>query len=179
MGNLYIVDLSGNIIGEDSRENIHKKGLLHREVNVWFHTPNKQIIFQKRSKTKDTFPSLLSTTVGGHVEIGMDFLETAVSETFEETGQVISQTDLVFVKSDTDRYEDRITGNINNRIQNQYLYLFTGNIEELEIEKDKSDGFEAWDAKVLLQLSMEDSKKFAPGVISSNISLINKVVSLV
>lgn len=35
---LNIVDESANIIGEETRENIHNQGLLHREIHVWFYT---------------------------------------------------------------------------------------------------------------------------------------------
>lgn len=36
---LNIVDEAGEIIGFDTRENIHNQGLLHREIHVWFYTP--------------------------------------------------------------------------------------------------------------------------------------------
>lgn len=42
---LNIIDENGKIIGKDTRENIHQKGLLHREINVYFYTPNGEIIF--------------------------------------------------------------------------------------------------------------------------------------
>ena len=72
---LNIVDENGEIIGENTRENIHNQGLLHREIHVWFYTPKGEIIFQHREKDKDTYPDLLDATVGGHVEIGSDFVK--------------------------------------------------------------------------------------------------------
>ena len=51
---LNVVNDSGEVIGFDTRDNIHNKGLLHREVHVWLVTPGGEIIFQHRSKTKDT-----------------------------------------------------------------------------------------------------------------------------
>jgi len=62
---LNIVDEEGNIVGEETRENIHKNGLLHREIHVWLYTPNREIIFQHRAKDKDTYPDLLDASVGG------------------------------------------------------------------------------------------------------------------
>ena len=59
MSKLNIIDENGKIIGEDTRKNIHKNGLLHREINVYFYTPQGEIIFQHRSKNKETFPDLL------------------------------------------------------------------------------------------------------------------------
>ncbi|EKD96007.1 MAG: Dimethyladenosine transferase, partial [uncultured bacterium] len=93
MNILDIVDENENIIGEDSRENIHKKGLLHREIHVWFYTPKDEIIFQLRGKDKVTRPDLLDATVGGHVELGDSYEDTAIKEVYEETGVKLTSTD--------------------------------------------------------------------------------------
>ena len=77
---LNIIDEDGKIIGEETRENIHNRGLLHREIHVWFYTAKDEIIFQHREKDKDTYPDLLDATVGGHVEIGSDYENTALQE---------------------------------------------------------------------------------------------------
>ena len=60
---------------------MHKKGLLHPEIHVWFYTPDKEIIFQHRAKNKDTYPDLLDATVGGHVDIGEYVDKAALRET--------------------------------------------------------------------------------------------------
>ena len=83
---LSIIDESGKIIGERTREEIHTKGLLHKEIHVWLYTPKGEIIFQHREKDKDTYPNLLDATVGGHVEIGEDYDHAALKELQEETG---------------------------------------------------------------------------------------------
>jgi len=63
-----IVDEKDNIIGEEERSVIHQKGILHREVHVWFITPDRKIIFQKRKLGQETYPGLLDATAGGHVD---------------------------------------------------------------------------------------------------------------
>lgn len=90
---LNIVNENDEIIGQETRENIHKQGLLHHEVHVHFITPNKEIIFQHRAKDKDFYPDLLDATVGGHVEIGDTYEKTAIKETREETGLIINEED--------------------------------------------------------------------------------------
>ena len=42
---LEIVDENDQVIGIQSRKEIHEKGLLHREIHVLFITPEKDIIF--------------------------------------------------------------------------------------------------------------------------------------
>src|SRR3990172_2229916 len=96
---LNIIDEAENIIGIETRENIHKQGLLHREIHVWFYTPKGEIIFQHREKDKDTYPDLLDATVGGHVEIGADYESTALQELEEETGVKAVKDNLVVIQT--------------------------------------------------------------------------------
>lgn len=151
MSILNIVDKKGNIIGEDTRDNIHKKGLLHKEVHVLFFTLRGEIIFQLRAKDKDTFPNLLDATVGGHVELGDDYLSTALKEMFEETGIKADKKDLRLITTIYSRAEDSITEKINNVIRAIYAYGYKGEVGELKVEKNKAQGFEAWSIDGLIK----------------------------
>lgn len=42
---LNVVDDNENIIGAETREQIHDLGLLHREVHVWLYTTSGEVIF--------------------------------------------------------------------------------------------------------------------------------------
>ena len=96
---LNIIDEKGNILREATRQEIHEKGLLHAEAHIWFYTPDKQLIFQHRAKDKDTWPDLLDATVGGHVEVGDTYEQTALKECEEETGTAIKSEDLIFLRT--------------------------------------------------------------------------------
>ena len=61
---LEIVSKDNIVIGLETRKVIHEKGLLHREIHVWFITPDRKIIFQHRAKDKDTYPDKLDATIG-------------------------------------------------------------------------------------------------------------------
>ena len=95
---LNVVNEEDEVIGEETREKVHQDGLLHREIHIFFITPQKEIILQHRAKDKDTYPDLLDATVGGHVEIGDDYISTAVKEAKEETGFDIDKEKLVLLK---------------------------------------------------------------------------------
>jgi len=159
---LDIVDENDVIIGQDTRENIHKKGLLHREIHIWFITPKHEIIFQHRTKDKDTYPDLLDATVGGHVDLGLTYDEAALKEMEEETGIKADISDLHLIKKLRRRSEDPVTGKINNTFRPQYAYLFKGKISDLKIEKGKAVGFEAWEIDKLMNLSEAEKKRFIP-----------------
>lgn len=157
---LNIIDESGKIVGQESRDVIHQKGLLHREIHVLFYTPEGEMIFQHRGKDKDTYPDLLDATVGGHVEIGNSPIETAIKETKEETGFSILENDLEFIKFIKHKSFDKVTARINNAVKAEYAYCYRGNINKLKIEKGKALGFEAWPIKKLLNISSAGKKKF-------------------
>ena len=159
---LNIVDEHDNIISREDREIIHAKGLLHREIHVHFVTRTHEIIFQKRAKSKDTFPGLLDATVGGHVEIGDSYIESAVKETLEETGVQISMADLIPLDKLHNRQEDRLTGKINQAWQQEYIYIYKGKLEDLKVEAGKGLGFEKWSLNSLVKLNEEQKAKFIP-----------------
>lgn len=162
---LNIVNENDEIIGQKTRSLIHKDGLLHREIHVYFITPNKEVIFQHRAKDKDTYPDLLDATVGGHVEIGDDYSQTAIKEVEEETGLKIRASDLIFLNKIQRRSEDKATGKINNAIRQSYLYIFKGNINDLRVEEGKAIGFELWSLDKLFNLSEIENHRFIPYVI--------------
>ena len=174
---LEVVDEDDVVIRTESRGVIHKLGLLHREIHVWFYTTEGEIIFQHRAKDKDTYPDLLDATVGGHVEIGDSYEQTAVNESLEETGTSIdSMEGLHFIKKIKLISEDKVTSTVNYAFKSEYAYLFKGKIQDLMIEKGKSLGFELWSIDVLLSISDEDKKKFIPTIFQTEIIELFRVI---
>jgi len=157
---LEVVDENDNVIGFETREKIHREGLLHREIHIWFITPKGEIIFQHRAKNKDTYPDKLDATVGGHVEPNTSYEETAVKECKEETGVDIDINKLVFLTKMRKRSFDKVTGLTNNTIRTQYAYLYTGSIDDLKIEEGKAEGFEVWSIEKIKNLSEIEKSKF-------------------
>ncbi len=177
---LSIVDDNDKVIGQATRKEIHEKGLLHREIHVWFVTPEGEMIFQHRAKDKDTYPDMLDATVGGHVEIGGDYEKTALKEMEEETGVVGDPKDLHFLAKFKKHSEDDVTKTINNTVRAQYAYVYRKPIGDLKVEKGKSLGFEAWPIDKLPNLSEEDRKKFIPLILGSDmLELFRKMKTLI
>lgn len=145
---LDIISEDDRVIGQALRSEIHAKGLLHREIHIWFVTPDKRVIFQKRSMTKDSYPGLLTVAVGGHVE-GGDSWETALlTETLEETGLRLTMGDLHYLGTHLMDEVDPLTGTHNRAMQKVYGYRYDGPLEALTVEEGDSDGYEilSWDA---------------------------------
>jgi len=162
---LDIVDEDDNVIGQDTRENIHQKGLLHREIHVIIYNDKDEILFQKRSKNKDTYPRLLDISIGGHVDLGENYEDTAIKELKEESGILANKEDLKFLKKTRSKSFDKITGMINNTYRSIYSYKYVGNIKDLKIEEGKADSLEFWSLNSILNLTKNEKNKFIDKVI--------------
>ena len=159
---LSIVDKNDNVIGEDTRENIHKKGLLHREIRVWVYNNNLDILFQRRSSNKDTFPNKLDASVGGHVDLGLGYEETAIKELKEETGIDANKKDLIFLGKMRSKSYDPKTETTNKVIRAVFAYKFDGDIKDLKIEKGKATSLEFWPMERLFHLTEKEKLEFVP-----------------
>jgi len=167
---LDIVDENDQVIGHDTRDNIHKLGLLHREVCVWIYNDKKEIVFQRRSPDKDLYPNLLDASAGGHVGLGMDYETAAAKELKEETGIKASKGDLVFLKMTRKKDYDEATGNINNLIRAVYLYKIKPN-QTLSLEHGMATGFEFYSIDKLKSLSESERRQFTPIPLAEAIEL--------
>jgi isopentenyldiphosphate isomerase len=165
---LEVVDEQDNVIGLETREKIHKEQLLHRDVHVWFITPRSEIIFQLRTKLKDSFPGLLDATAAGHVEPNMSYEETVLKECKEETGLDIDISKLVLLRKMKNESFDKVNNNIHRTIDRQYAYLYEGSIYDLQIEKDNTESFELWKIDSLHNLSEKDKTRFIPARVNED-----------
>lgn len=176
---LEVVDQNDKTIGLETRAKIHQDGLLHREIHVWFFTPQGEIIFQHRAKDKDTYPDKLDATIGGHVEPGMSYEETAIKECREETGVRVDPNKLIFLGKIKKKSFDMATGLTNNTVRSQYAYLYPDSLSNLQIEKGEALGFEAWRVEKLANLSEMDKNRFIPVSLEEDmLNLFNRAKKL-
>ena len=74
----------------------HKNGWFHPTVHIWLYTRKGEILLQRRSKHKDTFPDMWDVSVAGHIGAGEDLKNGAIREIQEEIGLGINPEDLTF-----------------------------------------------------------------------------------
>lgn len=181
LGNEYqnfldVVNEDDRVVGKEKRIDIHKQGLLHREVHVLFYTPQGEIVLQKRAEDKETLPGVWDSTVGGHVELGQDYDEAALMETQEETGLVLHISDLKKYKKirrPTVQVSD--DGLLNNTWDQIYLYKFEENINQLQIEEGKADGFGLFNLNQLLN-DEYDHHDLSPDLYSDEFKEVYKYI---
>ena len=137
---LEIVNNQDEIIGLEKRSIVHTKGLKHREIHVFFFTDDG-VIFQHRAKDKDTYPDMLDATIGGHVDPGENYIQSALREVREESGIRLNNVELYRLDKINNDSFDKVTGNRNNVFRTIYAYYFNGDISNLLIEDNVALGF--------------------------------------
>ena len=137
---LDIVNEQDQIIGQMERAEVHRRGLTCRNVQIFFVTPAGEIILQKRSLTKKSYPGRFTSTASGHVTSGESYLEAAIKETLEETGVQLAATDLHHLGTVHLRHAER-PDHISDSMRSIFAYRFPGTIADLQIEEGEGEGF--------------------------------------
>ncbi len=138
-----ICDENGQPTGEIiSREKAHEEGILHRTAHTWVIRQNgerTEILLQKRSDEKDSFPGLYDTSSAGHIPAGSKPLESALRELWEELGIQAEPQDLRFAGTFRIQYEKEFHGKMfrDNEAARVYVYEKTVDIEQLKLQESE------------------------------------------
>lgn len=93
------VDENDKVIGQVPRKKVHAdKALIHRSITILVFVDG-QLLLQKRSRTKDTYPFYWTSSCSGHVVSGDSYEETAKRELKEELGLKV-KGELTFLGKD-------------------------------------------------------------------------------
>ena len=95
-----IIDENGNPTGQTVERSIaHAEGIRHRTAHIWiirWKNGRAEILLQKRSRNKDSFPGKFDTSSAGHIQAGDEPLGSALRELEEELGIHAVPEDLQF-----------------------------------------------------------------------------------
>ncbi len=81
-----VVNESDEVVGRNTRREVHRLKLLHRAIHVLVFNSRGEIFLQKRSMKKDNSPGLWDSSSSGHVDSGEYYDACAVRELREEIG---------------------------------------------------------------------------------------------
>jgi isopentenyl-diphosphate delta-isomerase type 1 len=83
----YLVDDDDNAIGSVKRAEAHRSNSIkHRSIFILLFNDRDELLLQKRSQGKDTFPGFWTVSTSGHVAYGQSYDEAARRELQEEIG---------------------------------------------------------------------------------------------
>jgi isopentenyldiphosphate isomerase len=150
---LDIVDESGSPTGEIiSREQAHRDGILHRTAHVWVVREKDgrvQVLLQKRSEEKDSFPGMYDTSSAGHIPAGEEPLSSALRELREELGISAAPSELHEAGTFRIQYEKVFHGRPfrDNEVCSVFVYREPVDIERLTLQASEVSKVRWFDLK--------------------------------
>jgi len=137
---LDIVDAYGHPTGETvSREEAHNAGILHRTAHVWIIREADgctEVLLQKRSDEKDSFPGMYDTSSAGHIPAGEEPLSSALRELSEELGIRAAPEQLHYAGTFRIQYEKSFHDRLfrDNEVTQVFVYTEPIWIEQLTLQ---------------------------------------------
>ena len=138
-----IVDELGIPTGETiDRTVAHRTGARHRTTHIWIvrKKDNRvQIMLQKRSKNKDSFPGCYDISSAGHIPAGDDFADSGLRELEEELGLVVTKEELIECGILNIFTENEFHGihYVDNQISKVFLLWKDIEIEDLRLQEEE------------------------------------------
>lgn len=148
---LDIVDEFGNPTGETiEREEAHRRGVRHRSAHVWLVRRKGgriQILLQKRSRDKDSFPGCYDISSAGHIPAGADFEASALRELREELGVRAQAEELIFCGQRRFFYEGDFYGQafLDRQVSNVYLLWLDREAESFSLQREEVEAVRWFD----------------------------------
>lgn len=158
---LDIFNEKGSKIGKAKRSVVHKKGLWHKAVHIWFINDKNELLIQRRS-SKIRHPNQWDISAAGHISFGDDSITTAPKETKEELGINIQKKDIKKLFTVRAHNEDKKMNYINNEINDVYLVKTDLPISSFKIDKNEVSEIKYIPVKELQRYIEENDLLFVP-----------------
>ena len=152
---LDVVDMNGNPTGKIvSRDVAHAEGVRHRTSHVWLVRMNNdrfQILLQKRSNNKDSYPGCYDISSAGQIPAGVDFIPSALRELEEELGIEASADELILCGQRNIHFDETFHDRrfVDNQVSN--VYLLWRDQDEFRIQKEELSAVEWFDFEDCLE----------------------------
>lgn len=148
----------GSLTGEKKeRALVHRDGDLHGTSHVWLVRYRKEqgsaeVLLQKRSARKDSFPGCYDISSAGHIPAGQNFLESAVRELEEELGIQVKPEELKEVFVHRGYAKEVFYGKpfINHEYSKVYLCERDLRPEEMKLQKEEVESVLWMDYRAVL-----------------------------
>ena len=143
---LDIVDENGEPTGETvERASAHAQGIRHRTSHVWLlrrRPAGIEVLLQKRSGNKDSFPGCYDISSAGHIPAGCGFIESARRELFEELGLRAEPEEFVYCGQRHFFHRTEFYGRpfVDNQVSNVYCLWMDVEPEQMTLQASELDG---------------------------------------
>ena len=146
-----ICNENGQPTGEIVERNIaHRDGIPHRTAHVWItrmENGRRQILLQKRSMNKDSFPGMYDTSSAGHIPAGDEPAISAARELQEELGLTAEPGQLEYAGFFHAEYAIPFHGEMfhDNEYVTVYVYDAPVKEEDIRIQEEELEAVEWFD----------------------------------
>lgn len=136
-----ILNIDGSKRGiKKERTAVHKDGDLHGSVHIWVIRDN-QVLLQKRSMCKDSYPGFYDASCTGHIDFGENPETAAMRELSEELNIKTDMSSLNFITqihvNEKNVFHDKVF--INNELTNVYLLNGECDLSTLDFQTTEID----------------------------------------
>ena len=131
-----IIDTQGNPTGETvTREKAHAEGIPHRTAHIWIIREKygrTEVLLQKRSMNKDSFPGKFDTSSAGHIQAG------------DELGIQATPEQLVFAGTFPISFAKEFHGKMFRDEELAFVYIYDQpvDIADLVLQKEEVEAVE-------------------------------------
>ena len=138
-----ICDEYGNPTGETVERSIaHRDGIPHRTAHIWItrvKDGRQQILLQKRSLQKDSFPGLYDTSSAGHVQAGDEPRASAMRELEDALGIAAAPEDMHFAGTFHISYEIEFHGSPFRDNEVAFVFVCSKPVEIADIKVQEEE----------------------------------------
>ncbi len=141
---LEVLNADGSKSGRISERGVvHREGSPHATAHVWVARKNKQggfdLLLQKRSQKKDSYPGCYDISAAGHVAAGDDVFNTAQRELEEELGIQAEKETLRYLGSRQTSAQAVFHGKPFQNCEYSSIYLYQEPVEISELILQESE----------------------------------------
>ena len=161
-----IIDKEGNPTGRTvTREKAHAEGIPHRTAHIWIIRQKEgrtQVLLQKRSQNKDSFPGKFDTSSAGHIQAGDEPMESALRELHEELGIQAIPDQLQFAGTFPISFAKEFHGKMfrDEEIAFVYIYSQPVDISTLVLQKEEVESVEWFDLEEIYKECQKSRDRF-------------------
>ncbi len=132
-----ILDEQGNKTGRTkARTDVHRDGDWHKAVHIWIVNDKDEVLLQRRSPNKDSYPNMWDISSAGHLTAGDDSLSGAVREIKEELGVGVQPSQLILIG--TRKKASRPSAMfINNEFNDVYLLRLSLDLNKVVLQDEE------------------------------------------
>lgn len=170
-----VVDENGRPTGDRVERSIaHKEGIRHATSHVWIVRNvdgRLQLLLQKRSMTKDSYPGQYDTSSAGHITAGDDPASSALRELKEELGITLKPEELRPIGHFGMYYRKMFHGRW--FFDNEYCHVFLVEKEidadSLILQKEEVDRVDYFDMEEVYEGLHENDERFCVSLDGLNV----------